>query len=453
MKNVARTVKIEELRRRVEVLANEVSTWRNATREHIDFNAHFSQLEALETLMNAYVAGQRAMLAAPPASDSALGQWSENVVAGMNTTQRVWDFFRSKLELRLVSQFKKPLAVADAVGWDCYASVMKAAVAAGAIDKDEVREPPLTYLAAEFSPATWVRGSRPHDGRDYQLGVVRLPIPVIEVPWDHVVNLWEFLSIHHEVGHDIEADLLLRPALRASVEQALADAGATQDRIALWQGWQGEVFADLVALQLAGPAFAEALMDLLLLPATTVLTVNPADPHPTHYPRVLMAARYARTLVSPVPTSLEETASRVETTWRTVYGFQPAFDATLDEFTHVAKALMDTPFDQLKGKTVRELMPFTAEHESRIGSAAAYLVTGTNAPAALSLLPRHCVSAARLAISRAAADAAVFPELAETINQRTQGLVEKNTPEGVRGPTSSTRHAKFVASFVNRISL
>ena len=74
---------------------------------------------------------------------------------------------------------------------------------------------------------------------------------MIEVPWDHIVNLWEFLSIHHEVGHDIEADLLLRPALRAAVEKALADAGLNEERIALWLDWQPEVFADLVAIQLA----------------------------------------------------------------------------------------------------------------------------------------------------------------------------------------------------------
>jgi hypothetical protein len=117
------------------------------------------------------------------------------------------------------------------------------------------------------------------------------------VPWDHVENVWELTSLMHEVGHDLEADLKLRVPLVASLTQKLRAAGVPETRIARWAKWEGETFADLVALQLGGPAFAYALFHLLLLPGPTVTMLDPDDPHPNHYVRILMNAAYVLTLV------------------------------------------------------------------------------------------------------------------------------------------------------------
>ena len=41
------------------------------------------------------------------------------------------------------------------------------------------------------------------EGRDRLLDMVatgRLPIPVIELPWDHTENLWELLSYRTKLG-------------------------------------------------------------------------------------------------------------------------------------------------------------------------------------------------------------------------------------------------------------
>jgi hypothetical protein len=275
----------QELRRRVEALPNEVKKWLDRTQNDLDSNMHFSQLQAIGILMDTFAEQQAKLLEAmdPTGNTAAFQDAAFDLVRSIIRSQGVWDFFRDKLDLRFSPTFKEVLWVADTVAWDCYRPVLDTAADAGILERAALREPPLSYLTAEFSPATWIRGSRPNDGRNHHLGTAQLPIPVIELPWDHVENTWEFMSLHHEVGHDLEADLKLREVLATSLQTTLGNAPAPSDRIQQWMNWQGEVFADLVGLQLGGPAFAEALMHLLLLAAGMVTTFDPNDPHPTHY--------------------------------------------------------------------------------------------------------------------------------------------------------------------------
>jgi hypothetical protein len=453
----------EELARRVDSLPAEVSGWTDRSKQDLDMNAHFSQLEALGVFMGALVDRQRVLLDAldPNGAADEFRVTALNLVQEIIKGQRVWDFFRDKLELRFSPDFKDVLWVADTVAWDCYRPVMGRAVQAGIVPEAEVREPPLTYLTAEFSPATWVRGSRPNDGRDYHLGTATLPIPVIEVPWDHLGNLWELVSLQHEVGHDLEADLRLRPELLTSLQQALDAAGTPQERVKTWLAWEGEIFADLVGLQLGGPAFALGLMHLLLLPTSLVSTYNPQDPHPTHWVRVLMNAAYIRTLVAGNQ-GVEDAASGIEAAWNQLYGDVPALRPFEDDFSHVFAGLMDTPMNALKGKTVRELMPYTGADDVRVRQAAAYLQGGQNAPGPQSMPPRHAVSAARLAASDAvevdiqngSGGAGAHPDLPSVlgeINERFIGLVRDQAVPGLRAGDTSNPHKRFVASFAELV--
>jgi hypothetical protein len=456
----------EELRRRVEALPREVEAWRGFTTTALDMDVHFSQLNAISTLMEVYVEEQRAMLDAvgpgsPPAYFQADGF---ELIKLITNAQHVWDFFRDKLDLRFSPTFKIPLWVADAVAWSCHRPVLELAAKKGILDPDELREPPLTYLTADYSPATWVRGSRPNDGRNYHLGTSNLPIPIIGVPWDHVENFWEFTSIQHEVGHDIEADLKLRPSLSDNLRGRLDAAGVSASRIDVWVKWEGEVFADLVGLQLGGPAFADSMIHLLMLPVPGVTVYSPDDPHPTPYVRVLMLAAYIRELV-PEPKAgeaherqirdarsrLDAHAREVERTWVELYGSQPQLEQYAADFPHVFRALMDTAMPELKGLSVRSLMPFSAADDVRIRAAAAYLATGDDAPAAGSVAPRHCVSAARLAVKLLDATADDFGDRLEEVNRRTADLVRDNTPPGLRGGDDTTPHKKFIASFADRL--
>ena len=461
----------EELRRRVEALPTEVGGWKTRSSQQLDLNAHFSQLEALEMLMDGYVGRQRSLLSAlnlvNDAEDFAVKAFELTDV--MIKSQGVWDYFRDMLELRFSPTFKDALWIADTVAWDSYLPVLERAADEGIIPRSKVREPPLTYLTASRTPATFARATVTFASVDPEQGTVRLPIPIIEMPWDHVENLWEFTSIAHEVGHDLEADFQLRPLLQLNLDTVLLGAGVPMERVETWKTWEAEVFADLVGLQLAGPAFTETLFQLLLWPAKMVTSLNQPEKHPTPYLRILLNAAYIETM-APGDATLANHAREIRDKWTGIYGDQPQFSELVKDFPLVIQALMDTPLQRLNNKTVRQLMPFTIGDDKRIRAAANYLLTGKDAPPAMSLKPRQCISAARLACTQAShgleeaipqdeQDPAKRLQLMrEKLSQRLQEinkeaavLVKDNTPSGLRAVNTSNAHKKYVASFVDII--
>ena len=440
-----------ELSRRVENLPQEVKNWRAATEAEVDLNAHFSQLQAIEVLTNALVDQLRTKVGSLDTNASAetFNVACLDVVKNIIRAQKSWNFFRDKLDLRHSPSHKESLWVADTIAWDCHRPVMNNAVQFGIIQPTQLREPPLVYCTAEYSPATWVRGSRPNDGRAYDLGETVLPIPVVEMPWDHLGSAWEYLALHHEVGHDIEADLKLRNVLQQSLQTTLAAAGVPPNRIAVWIKWEGEVFADLCALQLAGPAFTDALMRLIMLPADSVKIFDEDDPHPTNYPRILMNAAYIRTLGN--TPALSDHATQIEVVWKAIYGDNtgdPTLDGLPQDFPLVFTALMDTKFPVLKNHSVRELIPFSVADDARIRAAERFFRTGMNRPNGLPV--RHTVSAARMAINKAAQENAITDQLCNDIHKRVGEYVRETAPGGLRGG-GPDEHEKFIASFAERM--
>ncbi len=441
-------LRVQELKRRVEELPREIEAWNKRTENLDAFKPHFSQVRAIGFLMEALQTRQTDRTKVVPAKPDEVGAWALALVTDIIAAQKVWDFFRDKLELRFSPTFAAPLHQADSVAWDCYVSVLQQAVAFQILAEDQLREPPLTYLTAEFSPATWVRGSRPNDGRDHALGLALLPIPVIELPWDHVANPWELLSLHHEVGHDLEADLGLRGPLLTALRDQLIEAKVPPDRVRVWLSWQAEVFADLVGLQLGGPAFADALMHLLLLPREWVVTRDPQDPHPTHYPRILLNAEYARTLGKAVPTgpalpAITAHADQLVARWTEIYGKPPGFDGFIADFPLVFAALMDTKLAVLKDHTVRELMPFTAQHDLDIRAAALALVDPAKVMPVLK--PRHIPSAARVAAGRAADAGNALDAALVAIAKAAGDEIKKRAPGELRSSDASRK--AFIQGF------
>jgi hypothetical protein len=446
------TLRKQELKRRVESLPLEVKAWRASTEAEVDKNAHFSQLQAIEILIKAFVEQQTTMITAlDPAGDvETFKNECMKLVTSIIRAHKTWDFFRDKLDLRHSPTHKDDLWVADTIAWDCHRPVMDRVVQLGIVNHNKLREPPLVYCTADYSPATWVRGSRPNDGRVYDLGETLLPIPVIEMPWDHLGCAWEYLALHHEVGHDIEADLKLRPVLQLSFQNSLSAAGVPNDRIKIWLKWEGEIFADLCGLQLAGPAFTDSLMHLLLLPSLAVKTFDEDDPHPTHYPRILMNAEYIRSVLG-TSQAMKDHATRIETTWKNVYGNSSGssdLDALLLDFPLVAGALMNTKFAELQNHTVRELIPYAEADDLRIRSAEKFFRTGNGRPNALPL--RHTVSAARIALTTAGQGGPVSDQLCNDIHQRVVDYVREDAPSGLRGG-GATEHEKFIEGFTERM--
>lgn len=451
MPNEALLLRKQELTRRVNNLPLEVAAWRAATQTQVDLNAHFSQLQAIEILTNAIVDEQRAQLTQldPNGDIGAFNSKSFELIKSLIYAQKAWDFFRDKLDLRFSPVNKDALWTADTIAWNCHRPVMDKAADFGIVDRSELREPPLTYCTAQYSPATWVRGSRPNDGRVYDLGEVLLPIPVIEMPWTNLGNIWEYLSLHHEVGHDIEADLKLRTQLKTTLQIVLSEAGVEQSRIKIWLKWEGEIFADLCALHLAGPAFTEALMQILLLPADKVKNYDEDDPHPTPYLRILLNVAYIRRMGQ--WQQIQDHAAAIETQWKAIYGSDFPSDDLKNleqDFERVFEVLMETSYSELKGHSVKELIPFGENDDKNIRSAERFFRTGMNRPNNLPL--RHTVSAAKLAISSLARDGTLSDAACDQIQQRVIEYVKETAPGGLRGG-GADKHEKFVASFAKRM--
>lgn len=366
--------------------------------------------------------------------------------------QQVWDFFRDKLELRFNPFFKDSLNIADTVAWDCYRSTLNKAEELGIISQDRFREPPLTYLIADFSPATYVRGIRPMKDNEYLLERFKLPIPLIEIPWDHLTNLWEFLSIHHEVGHDLEMDLGLLKPLEESLSKLLKDKEIPEPRRKMWLLWLSETFADLVALLLAGSAFTSSMINVLTLPQDKVVIYVPDIPHPTPYIRIFINTAFIRRLI-PGNDNLNADADNLEKAWKELYGnVQTIGEHNVEDiksdFEFVFEALMDTKFDILKSHTVRDLIPFSGQIDATIRAASQYLVTGQNHPT--SILPRHVISAARMAVTSIFNQSAVDNEAAlKSLTERTLELVKSNTPPGLKDANDNNTHKNFVRSLTN----
>ena len=453
------TVRLEELRRRVSALPTEVDAW--ITRSAPDkepLKIHMTQVRALKVLIDALVKGQTTLLKALSAGDPDFPTRALRITRDLIRTQRIWAFFRSQLSLRFSEDFQKPLWIADTIAWNCHRSVLESAQNAGILALDHAREPPLTYVVADVSPVTYVRGSAPAEGDRLLLGNAVLPIPIIHVPPDHLVNAWQLLTIAHEVGHDLEKDLGIADALERGLAAGLTAAGRV-DRLAQWQKWRAEVFADLVAMQLVGPSFGRALLAALTLPESIVTTLNPDDEHPTPYTRVLLLAKYARTLVADdgtpavaaVRALIDADAAVLETEWTALYPQAPLEAAPfLEDAPEVWQALMDVRLPELKNLTVRQLMPFRAAHDSQIRTAAFFLSTGQHAPpqGRFTATIRHCIAAAQLAVdSRPLGDLETY---LSDVDARTRALVTDNTPDVVRGSASQS-HDSYVSQLAAAI--
>jgi hypothetical protein len=448
----------EELRRRVAALPAEIKRWRTRAERELEMKLHFSQLGALDVLMSAILAAQEQMVAdlKPEGDSKRFLEQAATVVNEIIRAQGVWDFYREKLQLRFSPDFKTPLRVADAVAWDCYHPVLDQAADLDILPRSQLREPPLCYYWAGFTPQTWARGSEPNDLRDRQGASLKTPIPVIALPWDHAENLWESLSIPHEVGHDLEADLRLHEPLLQALDGALRDGKTPEERIQRWKGWKAETLADLVALQLVGPSYTDMLMHLLLLPPADVTAFEP-DPHPTPYLRVLMNVAYIRQLISgddPAQVrarrALGAHADRIEAAWKRLYGDPKEGREYLADFPLVFTGLMNTPLAPLKDKGLRDLVPYTPADDLRIRAAAEYLESGQGKPGRLR--PRHCIAGARLAVSDASRRPGDVPAALRAINDRTAKLVNENAPQGLLGGGDLKERRQLIYGFAGTIS-
>jgi hypothetical protein len=286
------------------------------------------------------------------------------------------------------TSFAPALAAHDTVAEDCYAAVRAAAprIFAGPLLK------PLCYMEHGYSPATMRRGVT----LSRLLGESN-PFPVIRIPWDRE-HPWDAVFLH-EVAHNLQADLGIWQENRTAVIRRLFGAVRDPFQASVYGRWHKEIFADLAALLLGGPAAAWSMALFLAHPAPRALTFRPGGAHPTAYLRIHILVEMLRRM------GFSSDAAKLEAVWSKLYdprktnripprllgGASSAIPAVVDEIAFQTRR-------NLAHRALIDILPFTREDEAQILESAGRLERGQSA--APDLPPRFLVSAGSYALAR-----------------------------------------------------
>lgn len=284
------------------------------------------------------------------------------------------------------TSFAPTLAAHDVIAEDCYRAVRQAApqIFRGPMLK------PVCYMEHGYSPATMRRGVL----LNRLLGESN-PFPVIRIPWDRD-NPWQSVFLH-EVAHNLQADLGIwqenRQAVLRRTLQVSGDVGLTRT----YGRWHKEIFADLAALLLGGPAAAWGMAMFLAHPAPRALTYRSGSAHPTAYLRIQILAEMLRRMGFPGD------AERLGRVWQQLYDptqfhrLPPRLLASADRvIPQVVDEIAFQTRRNLAHRTLADIIPFDREDEAAIRGGARALLAGR---AAAGLPPRHLVSAAGYALA------------------------------------------------------
>ncbi len=160
--------------------------------------------------------------------------------------------------------------------------------------------------------------------------------------------------------------------------------------------WHKEIFADLAAILLGGPAAAWGMAVFLAHPAPRTLTFRPGSAHPTAYLRILILAEMLHRL------GFSQESDRMRRVWQGLYNPQQGHRMPMNLLL-TADQLIPQIVDEIAFQTRRNLgqralvdiLPFTATDQQAIQAGAQDLVQGQIPP---HLPPRHLVSAASYAL-------------------------------------------------------
>lgn len=321
------------------------------------------------------------------------------------------------------TSFAASLDAYDVIAVDCYDAIRQAAprVFRGPLLK------PLCYMEHGYSPATMRRGIV----LNRLLGAPN-PFPIIRLPWDRD-NPWQAVFLH-EVAHNLQADLHIWQENKQAVLKRVLKDTRSPFLTQIYGRWHKEIFADLAAILLGGPAAAWGMAIFLANPTTRTLTYRDGGAHPTAYLRVFILAEMLRRM------QFTQEAAKLKRVWQGLYrpnGQHKLPAQLLQSADRVIPAVVDEIAYQtrrnLGQRSLSDILPFSAQDEQRIKAAAQALVAGK---LPRNLPPRHIVSAAAYALATGKAD----PK--KLRNQVTRYLASLND-----APTKSrTAAAKSVAA-------
>jgi hypothetical protein len=154
-------------------------------------------------------------------------------------------------------------------------------------DRLAVYSQPLVFLDRGFG-ASILR-----EGVPLAAGTTNV-VPLIQIPYSKLVAKYGLTSVVHEVGHQALEGLGLVKPLAAVVRNVLAEMGAPPPLQRLFGRWMKELGPDFWGFGVCGVAQAASLREILSLPSASVFRIEPDDPHPPPYIRVLFSFAWCR---------------------------------------------------------------------------------------------------------------------------------------------------------------
>lgn len=276
------------------------------------------------------------------------------------------------------------LAAHDVIAEDCYRAVRQAApqIFSGPLLK------PVCYMEHGYSPATMRRGVQ----LNRLLGEAN-PFPLIRIPWDRD-QPWQSVFLH-EVAHNLQADLGIWQENRQAVMRRIMGSARDPFLTTVYGRWHKEIFADLAAILLGGPAAAWGMADFLAHPQPRTMTYRPGSAHPTGYLRVYILAEMMRRL------GFAHDATRLLRVWQGLYRPQSGHRMPPQLMASAPRLIPDV-VDEIVFQTRRNLaqralidvIPFRADDEAAIREGARRL----SEERPTDLPPRHLLSAAHYAL-------------------------------------------------------
>jgi len=184
------------------------------------------------------------------------------------------------------------------------------------------------------------------------------PAALIRIPRERMIGFGVASSLAHEVGHQAAALLDLVPSLQASLTE-IPGRTPSADRPAwtLWRRWISEIVADCWALAKIGISSTLGLIGIVSLPRAFVFRLNPDDPHPVPWIRVLLSCALGEMLYP------HGQWRELATTWETLYpleGLAPARAHTMKLLQHsipsIARVLLEHRPTSLRGRSLGEAL-------------------------------------------------------------------------------------------------
>jgi hypothetical protein len=224
-------------------------------------------------------------------------------------------------------------------------------------------------------------------------------------------------AIPHEIGHNLQSDLGLWLVVPRIIHSRLKSAGLSAGDRGIWVRWTKETFADLIGVLLVGPAFVDSTMDVVGKGADSTGAFNARGVHPTPFLRVRIGTHLLG------KRGFTAAARRIETVWSRLYpasvgdavpgSFRKTFDRALPI---VVDAIVGTPYAQLGGKTLRQVVCFRPQDQEVATDAATRLAAGRDP----GIVPeRFLINAARIAFDRGlAAPGAITRNFYDALGRR-----------------------------------